>query len=109
MIDAHRARRPTAPLVAAGDPPDPDRSPEDLAVAESERAAVQAALARLPDDQRAAVELGYAGWSGQEIAAALGRSPDAVKQLRFRGLSRLRSLLIPPGTQPHQQRGGEPR
>ncbi len=107
VIDLHRARRPTAPLIAAGDRPDPARSPEDLAIASSERAAVQAALARLPDDQRAAVELGYAGWSGQEIAAALGRSPAAVKQLRFRGLSRLRLLLIHPGTHPDQHHGGE--
>lgn len=99
VIDAYRARRPSAPLEATGDPPDPARSPEELAIAGSERAAVQAALARLPDDQRAAVELGYAGWSGREIALALGRSPEAVKQLRFRGLNRLRSFLTEPGPQ----------
>lgn len=109
VIDAYRARRPSAPLEAAGDPPDPARSPEELAIAGDERAAVRAALARLPDDQRAAVELGYAGWSGREIALALGRSPEAVKQLRFRGLNRLRSFLIQPDAPPGPRDEGAAR
>ncbi|MDP9375870.1 MAG: RNA polymerase sigma factor, partial [Chloroflexota bacterium] len=93
VVDAHRRRRPTEPLSAAEEAPDPAQSPEEVAVGRAECAALRAALARLPDDQRAAVECQLAGWSGQQTADALGRSVDAVKMLRFRAHTRLRTLL----------------
>lgn len=91
--DVLRARRPTAPLDAAHEVPDPTRPPDELTLARDDRAAVRAALAALPNDQRAAVELQLAGWSGHEIAMALDRSPEAVRMLRLRAFNRLRKLL----------------
>ena len=105
VIDAHRRRRPTAPLASAGDPADPDRTPEELAVAGDEAVALRAALAALPAEQRAAVELRLAGWSGEQIAQALDRSPAAVKQLRFRALGQLRRLLTHHGEHPTRSEG----
>lgn len=92
VVDFHRQRA-TVPLEAAGDLPDPGRSPESLAVDRAEMRTVRAALALLPADERAVIELPYAGYSGQQIADTLGRSPNAVKQLRYRALRRLRILL----------------
>ncbi len=96
VVDVHRRRRATEPLAAAGEAPDPDRTPEEVIVGREECAALRAALARLPDDQRVAIECQLAGWSGQQTADALGRSADAVKMLRFRAHARLRKLLQPP-------------
>lgn len=92
VVDFHR-RRTTVPLEVAGDPPDMARTPESAVVHRTEREMVQAALARLPSDERAVVELPHAGWSGRQIADTLGRSPNAVKQLRYRAIRRLRTLL----------------
>ncbi len=101
VIDSHR-RRPVAPLDAAEARPDPARGPDEAAIGRAECAAVQAALAALPADERATVELPYAGWSGEEIAARLGRSPAAVKQLRYRAMGRLRTLLARAGHAPEE-------
>ena len=99
VADLHR-RPPAVPLAAAGDPPDPDRTAEEQAVAGAERAALWAALATLPDEQRATIELQLLGWPDERIAGALGKSPAAVRMLRYRAHRRLRLLLIradPPG------------
>jgi len=101
VADAHR-HRPVAPLDAAGDRPDPARGPDEAAIGRAECAAVQTALADLPAEQRAVVELPYAGWSGEEIAARLGRSPAAVKQLRYRAMQRLRTILAHAGHAPEE-------
>lgn len=103
VVDAQR-RRPAALLAEANDRPDPARGPDEAAIGEAERAAVQAALAALPADERAVIELPYAGWSGEEIAAQLGRSPDAVKQLRYRAMRRLRISLSRAGHAPEEAR-----
>ncbi len=68
-------------------------------MADAERQALRAAISSLPDDQRAAVELQLAGWSGQQIADAMRKSVPAVKQLRFRAMSRLRTALQPNWTE----------
>jgi len=103
VVDARR-RRPVAPPAASDDHPDPARGPAEAAIATSERAAVQRALAALPDDERAAIELAQAGWSGAAIAAQLGRSPSAVKQLRYRAMGRLRASLTRAGHAPEEAR-----
>lgn len=94
VADLHRRRAPAAPLVAAGDPPDPSRTAEEEAVADAEQAALWAALATLPDDQRATIELQLLGWPDERIAGALGKSAAAVRMLRYRAHRRLRLLLI---------------
>lgn len=87
------ARRPTAPLEAAGSLPDRHPSPEELALAADERRSVAAPLRRLPPDQARVVELRLAGLRGTEVAAVLDRSPAAVKMLQARAVDRLRALL----------------
>ena len=72
---------------------DPAPLPDEQAIERAREDELRAALARLPDEQRAAVELQLAGWSGQQIADALGRSPEAVRMLRHRALTRLRTIL----------------
>jgi RNA polymerase sigma-70 factor (ECF subfamily) len=89
----HGARRPAVPFETVADSPDPDPSPDELAVASDRAERLRAALATLPDEQRAAIELRLAGWPGEQIAAALNRSPEAVRMLRHRALSRLRDIL----------------
>lgn len=95
VADTYRRARPSMPMHEMYEPIDPSESPEELVISSSERDALAAALAMLPDDQRVAVELQLAGWSGEQIAEALGRSPGAVRMLRLRALQRLRDLLEP--------------
>lgn len=92
-VDVHRRRRPTAPLETAAEPADPDPTPEDLAIADANAAILRAALLRLSDEQRAVIELQLAGWSPREIAATVGKTSAAIKMLRFRAISRLKTLL----------------
>jgi len=105
VADAHRGRRPEAPLDAAGEVPDAAPSPEDLALAGDDGRALRAALMRLPPAQRRVVELRLAGLTGAEIAAALGTTPGAVKINQFRAVARLRVLL---GVEPPGEPGGDP-
>ncbi len=96
VTDQHR-RRPTTSLADQPDWPDPQPGPADAAIAQTEYAALQAALAALPAEQRAVIELPYAGWSSDELATLLARSPAAIKQLRYRAVQRLRALLTDAG------------
>lgn len=96
VADARRRHRPTEPIEGIADPADPSSTPEEVALARNEVEALRAALNSLPGDQRAAVELQLAGWSGERAAAAMGKSVDAVKMLRYRAVSRLRTLLDHP-------------
>jgi RNA polymerase sigma-70 factor (ECF subfamily) len=73
-----------------------DQSTPSQCVARQEQSlALAAALALLPDDQRLAVELHHLkGCPLAEVAQHLGRSKGAVAALLFRGIKRLRELMI---------------
>ena len=105
VTDSHRRRRRTEPLAAAESLASSHPTPEAVAVAAAEWAALRDALARLPEDQRAVVELRLAGWSWEEIAGALGKSVDAARMLRARALSRLRASLDPSAHVAHETLG----
>ena len=75
-------------VVAGGD------SVEQAVIAALSRRALQAAIARLPDDQREAIDLRMAGLTGVQIAAAMGRSHDSVRMLQRRAIDRLRHELV---------------
>ncbi|HUG15746.1 MAG TPA: sigma-70 family RNA polymerase sigma factor [Thermomicrobiales bacterium] len=103
VVDARRASRPTVAIDAIAEPLDPSPRPDAATLQLLDSEELRDALATLPDDQRAAVELQLAGWTGERIATALRRSPEAVRMLRHRALTRLRVLLAEPDhdDQPH--------
>lgn len=94
VTDIYRERRPTQPFdEARHDPIDPDRTPEEHAMAADDLRTIEAVLARVAPDQRRVLELRLAGLTGREIAEVLGRSEAAVKMLQSRAHARLRVLL----------------
>ena len=75
----------------AGDSP----TPETKLQRQEELLRLTGALAQLPEDQRMAVELRYLlGCPLEEIAQQMGRSKNAVAKLVFRGVQKLRQLII---------------
>jgi RNA polymerase sigma factor (sigma-70 family) len=69
-------------------------SPEDVVVAETDAAAVLAAVASLGERDRMVIAYRYfAGLSEHEMAEALGCRPGTVKSRLARALARLRPLL----------------
>lgn len=92
VVDQQRRRPPlqldhTAPKAADTD------TPETAALnAEADRR-VLALLDLLTPDQREVLELDLAGLSGPEIAEALGRRQGAIRAIRFRAYTRLRTVL----------------
>lgn len=93
VLDTRRRRSPADTLELAGEPTNRAPTPEGMAIARAEQEGLRLALAQLPEDQRSAIELQLAGWSSVQIAAVLDRSPAAVKMLRLRAITRLRTLL----------------
>ena len=74
------------------DDPDPASLP-DLAEVEH-RARLFKLVEKLPDDQRRVITLRFAQQKSiAEIASDIGRSEGAVKQLQFRGLQGLRTMV----------------
>jgi len=92
-LDAKRRPVPLG-LEAAGDPVDPAEDPVTALERSRTRAAVEAAVADLPDRQRAAVALTYdAGLSNAEAAASLGIGVKALETLLVRARRTLREKL----------------
>lgn len=87
-IDRHRLRRrrPQQALADGHDPADPAGDVEAGMIAAERMAALNAALAELPDRQRQAVVLRHIeGLSNPEIAAVLDIGVEAVESLTARG------------------------
>lgn len=94
-LDRLRRRR-DRPLEAAGDPTDPALPPEARLQADSRSAALQQAVAALPERQRLATLLRhFDGLSNPEIAAALETSVEAVESLLARARRALAAELAP--------------
>jgi RNA polymerase sigma-70 factor, ECF subfamily len=73
-------------------------SPSERAVRGEELLRLARTLARLPEDQRRVVELHYLkGLTVADVAERIGRTRPAAVGLLFRGLKRLRELLVEPG------------
>jgi RNA polymerase sigma-70 factor (ECF subfamily) len=69
-------------------------TPRASSIAREEAAALQQAMARLPDDYRQAVTLrNWERMSFTEIAEQMNRSPEAVRKLWTRAVERLRDEL----------------
>jgi RNA polymerase sigma-70 factor (ECF subfamily) len=95
-IDRQRSRRRRAldPLDAAGDPPDPGPASEDRLQDRRRLAALEAALATLPDRQRQAVVLRHIeGLTNPDIAAIMEIGVEAVESLTARGKRALAAAL----------------
>jgi RNA polymerase sigma factor (sigma-70 family) len=89
-----RRSRPTAPLQDAGDPADGAPRSEARLHQVARLAALQGALAELPDRQRQAVVLRHLeGLSNPEIAEVLGIGVEAVESLTARGKRALVAAL----------------
>jgi RNA polymerase sigma factor (sigma-70 family) len=89
-----RRSRPTAPLQDAGDPADGAPGSEARLHQVARLAALQGALAELPDRQRQAVVLRHLeGLSNPEIAEVLGIGVEAVESLTARGKRALVAAL----------------
>lgn len=93
---SNTSRRRAALLHAgAGRAPhaDPLPSPEEGAMAESDRARVRAALAELPERERMMLLMREEGFSHREIAEAVGTTTGSVGTMLARALSLLAARL----------------
>jgi RNA polymerase sigma-70 factor (ECF subfamily) len=93
-IDTLRERRISFTSVEGWDAIDPERSPEDRALALADCDALHEARANcLSDQERELFDLLLADLNDKEIAAALGKRHGAVRTAHWRLLKRLRTCL----------------
>lgn len=93
-IDAHRRRRPSVPIDAVPDPPDPAMDADAALLAAERASALRAAVATLPERQRVAIGLAYdAELSNAAAAHAMGVSVGAFELLLVRARRGLRAAL----------------
>jgi RNA polymerase sigma-70 factor, ECF subfamily len=95
VTDQYRGRRNERPLEDALEFPDRGPTPEEEAISAEARATVAGLLQTLSDDQRQVIELRLAGLTSKEIGLVLGKAANAVDQLQFRAMTRLRATLEP--------------
>jgi RNA polymerase sigma-70 factor, ECF subfamily len=81
--------RKLAELPRPASPATPDRT----AIGRETHAAIEAALAELPDTERQALVLAAQGYRGDEVAASIGRTVGATRTLLCRARSKLRVQL----------------
>lgn len=93
VTDVFRRGHEHAPLESVEHHVDASDSPEERALAESERAAFYAAMDELPEEQRAVLEFTLAGFKGEEIARMLGKTHASVKMLRWRGMESIKARV----------------
>lgn len=104
LVDTYRSRKQDRPLDDAFEIVDRARSPEDEAIASDAKATVTRLLAGLPEEQRLVLELRLAGLSSKEIADVLGKQPNAVDQMQFRAMTKLKLLAQTAGAWPEGAR-----
>ena len=92
LIDLYRARYGAGPLDDAMELQDQAPSPEDAAIAGERARTVTALLDQLSLEQRQVLELRLAGLTSREIGEVLGKHPNAIDQLQYRAVRRLRAL-----------------
>lgn len=102
----HRRRRPVVPFEEGQtEPADPGSQPAEAAERQELRAAVRAALERLPEPFRTTIILReMEGNSYEQVAEILGISIGTVESRLFRARAKLRALLEQQGVRP----GGGP-
>ena len=96
ITDSYRSLREQEPLDAADEVADPALQPEALAVLADEQRLLLAVLPLLPIDQRRVMELRLSGLPSTEVATILGRTPESVRTLQRRAVTRLQTLLAVP-------------
>jgi RNA polymerase sigma-70 factor (ECF subfamily) len=92
LIDIYRARHGANPLDDALEVHDQAPSPEDAAIAGERTRTVTALLGQLPPEQRQVLELRLAGLTSREIGEVLGKHSNAIDQMQYRAVQRLRAL-----------------
>jgi RNA polymerase sigma factor (sigma-70 family) len=94
-IDRIRRRRPTVDVEAVPDLADPAPTPAERLAAGERKAAVERAIATLPERQRTAITLVHSLEMGNiEAAAAMEISVEALESLLARGRRALRAALM---------------
>jgi RNA polymerase sigma-70 factor (ECF subfamily) len=95
LRDRHRSRVPATLdvddlLLLSSEP-----GPEQLVLADLDRALIRDALETLPSDYQTVIRLRVVETrSSQEVAELMGRNADAVRQLQRRALQALRAALL---------------
>lgn len=96
VTDHYRGSRPTDVLDETVEIVDRSSGPEELAISGDLRRTLAAAMRSLTEEQRSIIELRLAGMRANEIAAILGKSRNAIDQMQYRAIARLRTLLNSP-------------
>lgn len=95
-IDRLRKRRGTVGLETVAEPVDPTPGLTDVMTTQDRAAALEGALAQLPERQRQAVVLRHIdGRSNPEIAEIMDIGVEAVESLTARGKRKLSEILSP--------------
>jgi RNA polymerase sigma-70 factor (ECF subfamily) len=93
IVSHYRSRRPHTALEDPDVYVDPAPTPEQIAIANSDRAFLRVYMARLPAAERQVVEMTMFGLTNGEISNLTGKTYSAVASLRHRALKRLRDMM----------------